>query len=366
MCDVDKQSKNKKIKKPLNKDSKIYARLASEMKMKGLMFKDIGMAAINELRSLKNKVIDRINRIGFVQTLKRHYRRRPDLGILVIILALILFVILSMKLKNFLFRTDKYSKYQLNKASGMKISDFRIDELAVAELEAEGIKEYNKTFTREPYSLENSGIYDLQKVAATLPIVMFFIMYVMPVITVIYIGWFIYYYWRYVLDAVWNFWKRCIYDFTSDKVTGAMGCKWYIRMFMGFGCRRPSFSQYFFPWKRAYIDRPIYFENLKYLMEYIKARRKYYEEPYLNYITIPWEKFKINLKYLKKTYIDRTISIFLRQFRETYPEQYDLPRNEFYHWILNTKNHQKQRGKLYPRHKRAAHEFDDLKGKDHF
>ena len=363
MCDVDEKAGNK-IKGPLSQDRKNFAKLASEVKMKSMMFKDIGMAAITELRTLKNKIITRINRLEFIQTLKRHYRRRPDIGILVIIMAMILFVILSMKLKNFLFRTDKYSKYQLNKASGMKISDFRIDELAVAELEAEGIKEYNKTFTREPYSLENSGIYDLQKVAATLPIVMFFIMYVMPVITLAYIAWFIYYYWKYVLDAAWNFWKKCIYEFTSEKVTGAMGCKWYVRLFMGFSCRRPTFSQYFFPWKKQYIDRPIYFENLKYLMEYIKARRKYYEEPYLNYITIPWEKFKIHLKYLKKTYIDRTVDIFFRRFRETYHEQYDLPRNEFYHWILNDKT--KNVEKLYARHKRAAHEFDDLKGKHHF
>ena len=89
MCDVDKEATNK-IKKPLSKDSKIYAKLASEMKMKGLMFKDIGMAAINELRALKNKIIRRIDRMEFVKTLKRHYRRRPDLGIFVIIIGCVL------------------------------------------------------------------------------------------------------------------------------------------------------------------------------------------------------------------------------------------------------------------------------------
>jgi hypothetical protein len=363
MCDVDAQYA-RKIKMPMNKENKLYARMASEAKMKGLLLKDIGMAALNEIRTLKNKVLTRINRLQFVQTLKREYRRRPDIGILVLILASILFVILVLKLKNFLFHTDRYSRYQLAKASGMKISDFRIDELAVAELEADGIKEYNKTFTREPYSLENSGVYDLQKVSAILPIVMFFIMYVMPVITVVYIGWFIYFYWTYVVAAAWNFWKRCIYEFTTDKVTGSMGCKWYVRLFMGFRCRNPKFSNYFFPWKKEFIDRPIYFENLKYLREYIQARRKYYEVPYLNYITIPWKKFKIHLKYLKRTYIDRSLNIFFRQFWETHAEDYDLPRNEFYHWIMNDKL--KNEEKLYPRHKRAAYEFDDLKGKDHF
>ena len=84
MCDVDAQYA-RKIKMPMNKENKLYARMASEAKMKGLLLKDIGMAALNEIRTLKNKVLTRINRLQFVQTLKREYRRRPDIGILVLI-----------------------------------------------------------------------------------------------------------------------------------------------------------------------------------------------------------------------------------------------------------------------------------------
>jgi hypothetical protein len=353
MCDVSPSTEQKQSPSIKSKRSNL----------KSLMFKDIGTAAITELKNIKKKILDRINGLTIVKKLKVYYYKRPDIGVLLMLMFACLFIVFAYYLKNYLFPVpSKYTKYQLNSASELAINDFTIDEVAVADLEAKGLKEFNETFTHEPYAQSNSGFQDLLITLITLPILMFFIVFVLPFLTIMYIGWFIWHYWQYVLDAAWGFFLM-LYHYMDAKITGSLGCKWYIDMATGWGCHHPSFSEYFNPWKARYIDRPIYLQSLVYLEEYIAARRKYYEEPYEKYITIPWQKLKINLKYAKKIYIDRTMDIYLRKFKEKYPEQYDLPRNEFYHWLLNDK---KAAASLYARRHRAAFEFDDLKDKPRF
>jgi len=349
MCDATSEPSKKNIITPSK---------ASGSRLKSLLFKDIGNAAMTKIKAIKKSVLDRINNASLVRTLKGYYNRRTDLGFLVALLSAVLFAICAYKIKNFLFPAPpKYTKAQLNSASNLPINDFTIDEVAVADLEADALRRFNDKFTSEPYSAENSGIKDLQVSVVLLPIIMFIIMYVMPVVTVIYIFWFVIKYWAYVISAAWGFFMM-LYRYMDDKVTGALGCKWYIKMATGWSCEHPQFSEYFYPWKAQFVDRPIYLESLKYLEQYIAARRKYYEVPYEQYITIPLEKAKISLKYAKKVYIDRTMDVYLRKFKEKYPAQYDLPRNEFYHWLLNDK---KAAASLYARRRRAEFEFDDIK-----
>jgi hypothetical protein len=353
MCDVDP---NAPVPKPQGTKPKKRAT--------SLMLKDIATAGLNELRLLKTKALDRINNLSIVKTCKIYYYERPDLGFLVVLLSACLFALLVYKLKGLLFPDKpKYTKSQLKAASLLAINDFTIDEVAVADLEAEGLREFNKTFTRAPYSPENSGAHDLQVSILTLPLVMFVIMYVLPVIAVMYTAWFIWNYWRFVMNAAWGFWLM-MYHYFDAKVTGSLGCKWYIKMATGWGCHTPDFmGDYFDPWRREFIDRPIYLQSLTYLEMYIKARQEYYVIPKEKYITVPWDKFKVKLKYLKKVYIDRTMDIFLRKFKEKYPQQYDLPRNEFYHWLLNDK---KAAATLYARRRRAEFEFEGLTAKERF
>ena len=319
-----------------------------------LGLKELATAAINELRMLKKKAMDRINRMPLVIRFRQFYRERPDLGIIAFLIGVLAFSLLLYKLFDLLFPAGaKYTKSQLKSASLMSIKDFTIDEVAVAELEADGLKQFHNTFVREPYSPENSGAHDLAVATLTLPLVMFIIMYVLPVVAVVYTGWFIWHYWQFVRSAAWGFWLM-LYNFMTDKITGSMGCKWYMRMFTGWGCHSPNFMDYFSPWKAEFIDRPIYLESLKYVEMYIAARQKYYTIPKEKYITVPWAKFKSKLRYLKKIYIDRTKEIFFRQFKEKYSQQYDLPRNEFYHWLLKDK---KRPEPEYSRRSRAAHEI---------
>jgi hypothetical protein len=353
MCDVDNS-----VKPPLKSVP------PPKKNMSTLMLKDMAQAAITELRALKNKLIDKINGNATVIRLKGYYHERPDLGFLVVLLSAILFAILMYKLKGFLFPPKPmYTKAQLKNASLLAINDFTIDEVAVATLEADGLKQFNKKFAREPYSAENSGAHDLQVSILTLPIVMFVIMYVLPVVAVTYTAWFIWNYWHFVISAAWGFWLM-LYRYMDSKVTGSLGCKWYIRMATGWDCNSPDFMTDFFdPWRREFIDRPVYLESLKYVEMYIAARQKYYTIPKEKYITVPWDKFKSKLAYMKQVYVDRTMDIFLRKFKEKYPQQYDLPRNEFYHWLLKDK---KAAAALYSRRRRAEFEFEGLTAKERF
>jgi hypothetical protein len=221
------------------------------------------------------------------------------------------------------------------KATKMSPSAFTMEEVAKVNLEVKAFQDYADYFRAEPFSPSNSGVNDLMMANAIFPIFLIFVQYVVPPFVIGYIIWFIIRYWPYVYRALWGLFVM-LYSYFTNLVQGKLGCKWYIRFVTGWGCDSPNFSEYFNRWRREYVDRPVYIEQMKYIRQYYAARRKYYEIPYRKYITIPARRYRIKAEFAKKIYVDRAIEVFLKKLRDMYPEYYTMPRDAFYQWLLGS------------------------------
>jgi hypothetical protein len=262
-------------------------------------------------------------------------QKRPDVTMAVEIAMAVMFLALLYKLWPYLTGSAKpgFSKAQFEKATKLPSTAFSVEEVAKVNLEVKAFQDYSNYFKSSPYSLQNSGIIDLIRSSALLPVFLIFLQYVVPPYVIGYMIWFVIRFWPHVARASWGFFIT-MYDYFTTLATGKLGCKWYIRFITGWSCHSPNFMQYVSRWRRRYIDRPIYMERLKYIQKYYWARKTYYEIPYRKYITIPTRRYKVKSEFAKKIYVDRAIDVFLKKLLKNYPKYYLMPRDEFYRWLL--------------------------------
>jgi hypothetical protein len=261
--------------------------------------------------------------------------RRPDLTLLMEILLLVSLLVIGYYMWPYFTSTVKpnFTQEQLLKASSMPQSSFSLEELANVDLEVKSLGEYARFFEGGPYSIQNTGIPDLLISVAVFPLIMIFVQFVLPPLVISYILWFIIRFWPYVIRAAWG-WFIMMYRYFTNLITGKLGCKWYIRMVTGWSCRGHSFYSYFVEWRRRYIDRPIYYEKLRYIRKYYQARDEYVIKPYNEFVVKPLRRYRIHATYAKQVYVDRAIEVFLKGLRDSYPQFYTMPRDEFYRWLL--------------------------------
>jgi len=297
----------------------------------------------NKLRKKSKKNFDQMK-----ADLKNSYsklpwrNKRPDITFLAELLLVVVLCIILAYVWPYITGSARpgFSRSQFLKATKLPETAFNVEELAKVNIEVQSLTDYGNFFKsqNQPYSTANSGVRDLMITVAILPFLMFFLQFVLPPFVIAYIIWFIIRFWPYVTRAAWG-WFKAMYNYFTRMIQGKLGCKWYIRMVTGWSCNRPNFYQYFITWRRRFVDRPIYYEKLKYLQKYYWARNEYYIKPYRKYVTIPYRRYRIKAAYAKNLYINRSIDVFLQKLRKTYPQYYRMPRDEFYRWLLsNNKN----------------------------
>jgi hypothetical protein len=235
--------------------------------------------------------------------------KRPDLIFIAELIILGIFSISAVQLFSF-FNKPKpiYTDEEFNEIKNKNITEFSVENTAKINLEIKSLEDFNNYFKFEPYSDEASGVNTLLQSAVMLPIIMFFIIFVMPPIVIAYILWFIIKYWEQVFIALIEFVKMII-DYSTDMIEGMLASKWWIRKFTHWHHRYPVFGPYFSKWRRKYVDRPMYNEQIKYAKTYFEFKRKYIDIPYHKYITVPKEKLKVRYEYAKKIYFTRVFDI---------------------------------------------------------
>lgn len=332
-ADTIKQHNKQKMLK-LTKHAK---KIASELK-------DSGKRGLADIKNIKKSSEQRFTKAK--EDLKQSYvnmkwrRKRPDMTLLIEITLVIALAVVLYYVWPYLTSAVKpgFSHAQFMKATKMPHTAFNVEEMAKVNLEVKSLTDYANFFKSNPYSSANTGVRDLLVTAAVLPFIAFFIQFVLPPFVIAYVIWFIVRFWPYVSRALWA-WFLEMYDYFTSMIQGKLGCKWYIRMVTGWGCNRPNFYTYFNRWRRNYVDRPIYYEKMKYVQKYQWAKDEYYVKPYRKYITLPYRRYKVKAQYAKALYIDRAIEVFLKKLRDMYPQYYSMPRDEFYRWLLgNNKN----------------------------
>jgi len=260
---------------------------------------------------------------------------RPDITLLIEIFLAVLFLAILYKIIPYLRGTTKpsFSKEQFTKAMKLGSTAFTVEEMAKVNLQVKAFQDYADYFKSEPFSPENSGSTDLMKANAIMPIFLVVVQFVVPPFVISYIIWFIIRFWPYVMVASWEFYLA-MYSYFTALIEGRLGCKWYIRMVTGWSCRTPNFSTYMDTWRKTYVDRPMYTEQLRYVKQYHDVRHRYVEIPYEKYIELPIERYKVRAQFAKKILMDRTFEVFLKNLQSLYPEYYEMPRDTFYKWIL--------------------------------
>ena len=281
------------------------------------------------------------------QELEKKYKNmrwrtlRPDVTLVAETLIFILFLILLIKIIPVITATVKpgFTKEQFEYAKTLPSSSIDLETAASVKLELKAFQDYGEFFKFDPYDKEFSGAYELERLNTILPILTFIMQFVLPPFIVAYGFWFIAHYWPHVFRAGWGMAFEVLYPYFTKKFQRKFGCKWYIRMVTGWGCGGVSFNRYFMPWKRKYVDIPVWDERFRYLRRYYWARRVYIEIPYRKYIELPFQRLKINLQYAKKLYIERAFSVFMRKLAGSYNPYYTQPRDELYLKVLrNNRN----------------------------
>ena len=212
-------------------------------------------------------------------------------------------------------------------------SKFLLKDLGKSQLIIDSLERYFKYFKLAPYSLQAQGIDDIARGVIFLPILSFLVIYIFPPIVVAYIGWFVYTYFKYVIEALWG-WFLMIYNYGTKLIECQLANKWYIRMVTGWHKCSPEFAVYFDNWKRQYVDVPIYYETLKYVDEYHKFKEKYFSEPKFLYIDKNIQKLQIAKDFSQKTFIQRAMENFIYKFNVFKYNVYDSPKNRFFKFIL--------------------------------
>ncbi len=343
VCKLDeiiKEKSNEKVnilKKQLSDDlSDINASISQK---KNNIINQIN-ETITNINDKKEKIVNDFEQEYNQSSLPAIRSSRPDMTLLIEISVLVILLIVLYLIWPYLSASKSYlfSQEQYMKALELPESSFSIGELSQIRIELEAFKKYFEYFDSPPYSLENQGIYDLNKGVIFLPILSFMIIYIVPPFVILYIIWFIITYWKYVIAALWG-WFLMIYSYTTKLIECKLASKWYIRMVTGWTECSPSFSEYFNAWRRQYVDIPVYYEKLRYVQEYYAIKQRYYTIPKKYYIDLPSERYQIKLEYLQKVYINRAAEVFLKKLVDIYGNYYEMPRDELYLYLLgNNKN----------------------------
>ena len=210
-----------------------------------------------------------------------------------------------------------FSKEQFDKAVKLPESAFNIEEVAEVNQKIKAFEDHKAYFNDGgPYAPANAGVHEVGKTAVALPMLIFFMQFILPPLAIGYIVWFVITYWPYVYRALWG-WFLAMYDYFTSLVQGKMGCKWYIRYVTGWKCRSVNFSTYIIQWRRRYIDGPVHQERIKYINQYYAAKERYLTKPYKKYISDPIERRKINAEYAKRIAADRTMEVLLKKARDS-------------------------------------------------
>jgi len=211
-----------------------------------------------------------------------------------------------------------FSAAQFQKAAKLPESAFNIEEIAKVNGEVKAFQDH-KTFFDDggAYSYDNTGNREIGRTSVAMPMLVFFLQFVLPPVAIGYIIWFVLNYWKYVMAALWG-WYIMLYTYFTNLIQGRLGCKWYIRWVTGWDCFTPNFAQYVINWRKRYIDGPIYQEKLKYIAQYRAAKLKYYTRPFKHYIGDPVERAKIRNEYAQKIAFDRTLEVMMKNARDTY------------------------------------------------
>jgi hypothetical protein len=309
--------------------------------------KDTGTNGIKKIKEMKKKGLDAVENAGDVaydktagKYLKHPLRKtRPDLTLLLEIVVVIAIIIILYKALPYFTGTVKpgFSKAQFQKALNLPPSAFTVQQLAQVNIESNAFKAYGDFFkeARSPYSWKNSGMPDLMMASILMPFIVITFQFIVPPFVIGYIMWFIYHYWKYVYSGTIA-WITMLYNYFTTLLQCRFGCKWYVRMMTGWGCCSPRFSDYVNGWRKEYVDKPIYYEKLKYFRKYYWAKKHYYEIPYRKYISIPSKKYKVKVNFAKKMYIDRALEVFLSKLLGSYPKTYVKPRDRFYTMLLSS------------------------------
>ena len=211
-----------------------------------------------------------------------------------------------------------FSKDQFDKATKLPESAFNIEERAKVASEVKAFEDHKKFFDDGgAYDPTNTGVHEIGRTSVALPMLIFFLQFVLPPLAIGYIVWFVITYWRYVWAALWG-WFETMYSYFTTLIQGRLGCKWYIRFVTGWKCKSPVFSEYVLRWRTKYIDGPVYAEKIKYINQYYATKEKYITRPYKKYIDDPIERRKINAEYAKLVAAKRTPEVILKKSRDIY------------------------------------------------
>ena len=260
----------------------------------------------------------------------------PDISLLIEIVAICSFCLLLYFIWPYLSADNSiiFSKADLLDAKNIPSNSFSVGEMTKINNEVDALSKYFEYFKSAPYSLESQGIPELARGVIFLPIIAFVATFVVPPIIALYILWFVFKYWKMVIEATWG-WFVMMYEYGTGLIEGKLGCKWYIKMVTGWGCHSPSFQTYFDEWRKTYIEVPAYHEKLAYVDKYTATKAKYISIPKLKYIDTPLDQLDAEGTYLKELAIDRTGSGFLRNLAKLHNVLYEKPRDQIYKWIIN-------------------------------
>ncbi len=209
-----------------------------------------------------------------------------------------------------------FSSAQFQKATRLPESAFNIEEMAKVNQEVKAFQDHKSFFDDGgAFSANNAGLREINRTSTALPMLIFFLQFVLPPLAIGYIIWFVLTYWKYVWAALWGFFLA-MYSYFTTLIQGRLGCKWYIRWVTGWRCRSPQFSTYVINWRKQYIDRPMYIEKMKYVAKYLAVKDRYITQPYKKYISNPLASAAIKTDYARKITTDRTVEVILKKARD--------------------------------------------------
>lgn len=270
---------------------------------------------LTRIKSLPKKQLDRIREVYLQQEIRK---ARPDLTFLVEVMMMTALTILLYYLVPYISGTviPNFNGAQLARAQNATTGSFGLKDVTKVEMEVSSYKKYQDYFKSNPNSGDNTGLHDLMVTSAMAPLAMFFLTYILPPFVIAYILWFIVKFWKYVIKALWG-WFLAMYEYFTTLVQGKLGCKWYIRMVTGWKCRSVAFSDIVEKWRIRYVDRPVYYEKLRYVKQFMAAKEQYIDRPINRYINFPLRKYGIYADYAKKLYMERPMDELIRRIKET-------------------------------------------------
>jgi len=279
-----------------------------------------GKNAINKLTGQNEKTKTRFQKfLSFITPTQAAPSTRPDLVFfrnILLLLAAIVIVYYALPRLSGSVKTG-FNVSQFQKAVKLPESAFNIEEIAKVNQEVKAFQDHKSFFDDGgAFSYDNAGNRDIGKTSVAMPMLIFFLQFILPPIAIGYIIWFVITYWPYVIDAAWG-WYITMYTYFTNLIQGRLGCKWYIRWVTGWRCGTPNFAEYLIAWRRTYIDVPVYREKLEYIAKYRAAKERYYTKPVKHYIGDPIERAKIRNEYAQKVAMDRTVEVMLKKARDS-------------------------------------------------